>query len=50
LWLHKGQWGVLRGLENIEEKTMNVTDNIIDLWSENWVRANDTFEKILQIK
>jgi hypothetical protein len=36
------------GLENNEEKTMDVTDNIIDSWSENWVRANDAFEKILQ--
>lgn len=35
-------------LENNEGKTMDVTDNIIDSWSENWVRANDAFEKILQ--
>ena len=28
---------------------MDVTDNIIDSWSEIWVRANDAFEKILQV-
>ena len=35
-------------LENNEGKTIDVTDSIIDLWSDNWVRANDAFEKILQ--
>ena len=35
-------------LENNEGKTMDVIDNIIDSWSENWVLANDAFEKILQ--
>ena len=36
-------------LKNNEGKTMDVTDNIIDSWSGNWVRANDAFEKILQV-
>ena len=35
-------------LENNEGKTVDVTDSIIEFWSENWVRANDAFEKILQ--
>ena len=35
-------------LKNNEWKTMDVTHNIIDSWSDNWVRANDAFEKILQ--
>ena len=35
-------------LENNDGKIMDVTDNIIDSWSENWVRTNDVFEKILQ--
>ena len=35
-------------LENNEGKTVDVTDSIIESWSENWVRANDAFEKILQ--
>ena len=35
-------------LKNNEGKTVDVTDNIIESWSENWVRANDAFEKVLQ--
>jgi len=34
-------------LENNEEKTIDVTDDIIKSWSTNWVRANVVFEREL---
>ena len=40
--------GFYVALNNNEGKTNDVTDSIIDSWSENWVRTNDAFEKILQ--
>ena len=35
-------------LENNEGKIIDFTDSIIESWSENWVRTNDDFKKILQ--
>ena len=48
LWLYGRQWGLYVALENNEGKTIDVTNSIVEFWTENWVRANDAFKKILQ--
>ena len=37
-------------LENNKGNTINVTNSNIESQNENWVRANDAFEKILQTR